>query len=40
LAGEMPVVQQVIKAGDFEFTVLQTAQNRIEKVQIIIRPHS
>lgn len=40
LAGEMPVVQQVIRAGDFEFTVLQTAQNRIEKVQIIIRPHS
>ena len=38
LAGEMPVVQQVITAGDFEFTVLQTTQNRIEKVQLIIRP--
>jgi CBS domain containing-hemolysin-like protein len=35
---EMPVVQQVITAGDFEFTVLQTTQNRIEKVQLIIRP--
>jgi Mg2+/Co2+ transporter CorB len=34
----MPVEQQVITAGDFEFTVLQTAQNRVEKVQLIIRP--
>jgi CBS domain containing-hemolysin-like protein len=37
LAGEMPVPQQIIVAGDFEFTVLQTAHNRIEKVQLVIR---
>ncbi|NDF97676.1 MAG: gliding motility-associated protein GldE [Chitinophagia bacterium] len=37
LAGEMPVPQQIIVAGDFEFTVLQTAHNRIEQVQVVIR---
>ena len=37
LAGEMPVPQQIIVAGDFEFPVLQTAHNRIEKVQLVIR---
>lgn len=37
LAGEMPSPQQVLVAGDFEFTVLQIDQNRIKQVQVVIR---
>lgn len=36
LVGEMPTVQQVVVAGDFEFTVLEIDQHRIKQVQVKI----
>jgi gliding motility-associated protein GldE len=38
LAGEIPKVTQVVSSGDFEFTVLELAKNRIEKIKVTIRP--
>lgn len=38
LAGEIPAENQVIESGDFEFTVLELSKNRINKVQITIKP--
>jgi gliding motility-associated protein GldE len=37
LAGEFPAVDTVVSAGDFEFTVLQEANNRIRSVKVTIR---
>ena len=38
LAGEFPVVQQVVKFQQFSFTVLELQKNRIHKIQLIITP--
>lgn len=37
LAGEIPVPEQVIKTGDFDFTVLEVQKNRIRKVKVTIK---
>lgn len=36
IAGEIPSVNQEIKAGDFNFTVLEVSKNRIQKVKVTI----
>ena len=36
LAGEFPAINAVIPCGDFEFTVLQAANNRIQQVKVTI----
>jgi putative hemolysin len=38
LAGEFPMVNAVIPSGDFDFTVMQTDNNRIQLVRITLRP--
>ena len=38
LAGEFPVLQQVIKFQQYSFTVLEIQKNRIHKIQMIITP--
>lgn len=38
IAGEFPKTNAVVSAGDFEFTVLEIAKNRLQKVKITIRP--
>jgi CBS domain containing-hemolysin-like protein len=38
LAGEFPHVNEVIVSGDFEFTVLEIAKNRLQKIKISIKP--
>jgi len=38
LAGEIPTVTQVVSSGDFEFTVLEVARNRVEKIKVTIKP--
>ena len=38
LAGEFPLVQQVIKFQQYSFTVLEIQKNRIHKIQMIITP--
>ncbi len=40
LAGEFPVLQQVVKYKHFSFTVIQIQKNRIHKIQMIITPTS
>ncbi len=37
LAGEFPVVNSVTPSGDFEFTVLQADNNRIQQVKVSIK---
>lgn len=37
LAGELPSIEDKVPCGDFEFTVLDTSRNRIEKVKITIQ---
>jgi gliding motility-associated protein GldE len=37
LAGEFPVVNAVVPCGDFEFTVLQANNNRVQQVKVSIR---
>jgi len=39
IAGEIPYVTQVITCGDFEFTMLEVAKNRINKIKVTIVPH-
>jgi gliding motility-associated protein GldE len=39
LAGDFPKTDEVIPCGDFEFTVLEVARNRIQKVKVDIKPH-
>ncbi len=36
IAGEFPAVNEVVRAGDFSFTVLEIVKNRIASVQITI----
>jgi len=38
IAGEIPKINQVISAGDFDFTVLEIAKNRLQKIKTTIRP--
>lgn len=38
IAGEIPTVNQVISCGDFDFTILEVDKNRINKIQITIKP--
>ncbi len=38
IAGDIPVNNQVIPCGDFEFTVVEMYKNRIEKLKITIKP--
>jgi magnesium and cobalt exporter, CNNM family len=40
LAGEFPAVNSVISSGDFDFTVLQTDNNRIQQVKVTIKSKS
>ena len=40
LAGEIPAVNTVITAGDFEFTVMQTDNNRVQQVKVTIKPRT
>lgn len=37
LAGEIPALNTVITAGDFEFTVLQADNNRIQQVKVTVK---
>lgn len=37
VAGEIPKVNDVLKAGDFEFTILEVDRNRIQKVKVTIQ---
>jgi gliding motility-associated protein GldE len=37
LAGEFPAVNAVIPCGDFDFTVLQTDNNRIQQVKVTVK---
>lgn len=40
LAGEIPAVNTVISAGDFEFTVIQADNNRVQQVKVTIKPRT
>ncbi len=40
VAGEIPPINDVINAGDFDFTVLEVDKNRIQKIKVTIRPSS
>ncbi len=37
LAGEIPVAASVLTAGDFDFTVLEVAINRINKIKVTVK---
>jgi len=39
LAGEIPSRNEVVSSGDFEFTVLEIAKNRLQKIKVTIKPH-
>ncbi len=39
LAGDFPKQNDVIPSGDFEFTVLEVDNNRVQKVKVDITPH-
>lgn len=38
LAGEIPQPTKVLNTGDFEFTVMEVAKHRIEKIKVTIKP--
>ena len=38
IAGEIPAPNQVIAAGDFEFTVLEVVKHHLEKIKVSIKP--
>lgn len=40
LAGEIPQPAKVLNSGDFEFTVLEVAKNRIDKIKVTIKPQT
>ena len=40
IAGEIPQLNQVVTAGDFDFTVLELAKNRLQKIKVTIKPHA
>ncbi|MEI6265442.1 MAG: gliding motility-associated protein GldE [Sphingobacteriia bacterium] len=37
IAGEIPLAATVLSSGDFEFTVLEVAKNRINKIKVTIK---
>jgi CBS domain containing-hemolysin-like protein len=39
IAGKFPRVNEILTAGDFEFTVLEVAKNRITSVKVTINQH-
>lgn len=40
IAGEFPPINSVIESGDFEFTVLQANNNRVQQVKVTIKPRN
>lgn len=38
IAGEIPQQNQILRSGDFEFTVLELVKNRVQKIKITIHP--
>jgi CBS domain containing-hemolysin-like protein len=40
LAGEFPAINSITPCGDFEFTVLQADNNRIQQVKVAIKPNA
>ena len=40
LAGEFPAIDSVISSGDFDFTIIQTDNNRIQLVKVSIKPQT
>lgn len=39
VAGEFPAAEWVIPCGDFEFTIMETVNNRIQLVKVTIKPN-
>ncbi len=37
IAGEIPLVNSIVTAGDFDFTVLEVERNRINKIKVTIK---
>ena len=37
LAGEFPALNEVVSSGDFDFAVVETFRNRIQKVKVTIK---
>lgn len=40
IAGEIPIVNQVISSGDFDFTVLEAERTRLNKIKVTIKPQA
>lgn len=40
LAGEFPALNSITASGDFEFTILQADNNRIQQVKVSIKPNT
>lgn len=40
ITGDIPVINQVVSSGDFDFTVLEKEKNRLKKIKVTIRPVS
>jgi len=38
ISGEIPSVNEVIRVGDFEFTVIEKEKNRLRKIKVSIKP--
>lgn len=38
IAGDIPQKDEIIHSGDFDFTVIQTEKNRLQKIKITIKP--
>jgi putative hemolysin len=38
IAGEFPKNNEVVKSGDFDFTVIEISKNRIQKVKVTVHP--
>jgi CBS domain containing-hemolysin-like protein len=38
LAGEFPAVNTIVPCGDFDFTILQADDNRVQLVKVTIKP--
>ncbi len=37
IAGDIPVINQILTSGDFEFTVLEKTKNRLQKIKVTIK---
>jgi gliding motility-associated protein GldE len=40
IAGEIPQTNQIVPLGDFEFTILEKERNRLQKIQVTIKPQN